>query len=57
MTGLLILLTMVVLLALALAPAHKKARSAPPHRTGLSSQLDDFRTEAELRQLAQLSRR
>lgn len=48
---------MVVLLALALAPAHKKARSAPPHRTGLSSQLDDFRTEAELRQLAQLSRR
>ncbi len=54
MTGLLILTAMIVLLAVALIPAHRRARLAPPHRTGLPSDLDDFRADRELRQLAQL---
>ena len=57
MTGLLILTAMIVLLAAALIPAHRRAGLNPPHRTGLPHDLDDFRTDEELRQIAQLSLR
>ena len=54
MTGLLILTVMIVALAVALIPAHRRAQKQPPHRTGLPSALDDFRTDEEVRQLTQL---
>lgn len=54
MTGFLILTVMIVALAVALIPAHRRALTQPPHRTGLPSALDDFRADEELRQLTQL---
>ena len=57
MTGLLIFTALVILLAVALIPAHRRAQDRPSHRTGLPSELDDFRVDRELRDAAQLDQR
>jgi hypothetical protein len=53
MTGMLLFTALVILLALALIPAHRRAQQRPPHRTGWPSDVDDLRVEQELREAAQ----
>ncbi len=53
MTGLLIFTALVVLLAVALVPAHRRAQQKPQHRLGLPSDVDDFRVDREVRDASQ----